>query len=128
MHPNEELVRAGYESFVTGDMTAVANLLDPDVVWHVAGASPLAGDYKGHEGVFGFFTKVVEMTGGTIRIGAREILASDDHAVVLTTTTATRGDRVLDDHGVAVFRIVDGKAVEVWAFADDQERMDSFFR
>jgi ketosteroid isomerase-like protein len=128
MHPNEELVRAGYESFVTGDMTAVANLLDPDVVWHVAGASPLAGDYKGHEGVFGFFTKVVEMTQGTIRIGAREILASEDHAVVLTTTTATRGDRVLDDHGVAVFRIVDGKAVEVWAFADDQERMDSFFR
>ncbi|MEX2393176.1 MAG: nuclear transport factor 2 family protein [Actinomycetota bacterium] len=128
MHPNEELVRAGYESFVTGDLTAVGNLLDPDVVWHVAGASPLAGDYKGHEGVFGFFAKVVEMTEGTIRIGAREILASEDHAVVLTTTTAQRGDRVLDDHGVAVFRIVDGKAVEVWAFADDQERMDSFFR
>jgi hypothetical protein len=33
-HPNEELVRRGYEAFATGDMETLRELLDPEIVWH----------------------------------------------------------------------------------------------
>jgi len=127
MHPNETLIRDGYDAFVRGDLGAVAKFLAPDARWHVAGSSPLAGVYSGHEQLFALFARLYEMTGGTIAIAARDILASEDHAIVLTTMKARRGNRELDDDGVAVFKIHDGVATEVWAFAEDQAAMDAFF-
>jgi uncharacterized protein len=126
MHPNEALIRDGYDAFVRGDLGAVAKFLAPDARWHVAGDSPLAGVYAGHDELFALFARLYEMTGGTIMIAARDILASEDHAIVLTTMKATRGDRELNDDGVAVFKIHDGMATEVWAFAEDQAAMDAF--
>jgi uncharacterized protein len=127
MHPNEQLIRDGYDAFVRGDLGAVAKFLAPDARWHVAGDSPLAGVYSGHEELFALFARLYEMTAGTIAISARDILASEDHAIVLTTMKAHRGARELDDDGVAVFKIRDGVATEVWAFAEDQSAMDAFF-
>lgn len=126
MHPNEALVRAGYEAFVRGDIETVAGLLDPDVIWHVGGSSVLAGLYKGHGELLALLARLGEMTGGSISIAARDILTSEDHVIVLTTMKAQRGDRVLDDDGVAVFKIADGKATEVWVFAENQGAMDEF--
>lgn len=127
MHPNESLIRDGYDAFLRGDLEAVAAFLAPDAAWHVAGNSPLAGVYKGHEELFAFFARLFEMTGGTVSLTARDILASEDHAIVLTTLKASRGDVHLEDDGVAVFKIADGKATEIWVFAEDQARMDEFF-
>jgi ketosteroid isomerase-like protein len=127
VHPNESLVRDGYEAFLRGDLAAVAGFIAPDAQWHVAGDSPLAGVYKGHEELFAFFARLYEMTDGTVAITARDILASDDHTIVLTTLKARRGDEYLEDDGVAVFKIEDGKAHEIWVFAEDQAKMDAFF-
>ena len=44
-HPNEEVVRSGYEAFAKGDIDTLRALLDPDVVWHQPGRSVLAGDH-----------------------------------------------------------------------------------
>lgn len=126
-HPNESLVREGYDAFLRGDLTAVAGFLSPDAAWHVAGTSQLAGVYKGHEELFAFFARLWEMTAGTVSITARDILASEDHAIVLTTLKASRGEEHLEDDGVAVFKIADGKATEIWVFAEDQTKMDAFF-
>jgi uncharacterized protein len=46
-HPNEELYRTGFEAFQKGDMDTLKNHLADDIVWHVAGRDPFAGDYKG---------------------------------------------------------------------------------
>ena len=127
MHPNEELVRAGYDAFVRGDLEAVAGFLHPDVLWHVGGSGALAGVYKGHGELFGLFARLAELTEGSISITARDILTSEDHVIVLTTMKARRGGVDLEDDGVAVFKIVDGKASEVWVFAENQGAMDAFF-
>jgi hypothetical protein len=127
MHPNETLVRTGYDAFVRGDLDAVRGFLHPDVLWHVAGTGPLAGVYKGHGEILQFFARVAELTEGTISIEAGDILASDDQVVVLTHLRARRGDHVLDDRGVALFKISDGVATEVHMFAEDQSALDAFF-
>jgi uncharacterized protein len=127
LHPNEELIRAGYDAFVRGDVDGVAGFLHPDVLWHVGGSSSLAGVYKGHGELLALLARIAEMTDGSISISARDILTSEDHVIVLTTMKGRRGDRVLDDDGVAVFKIADGKASEVWVFAENQGALDSFF-
>ena len=127
MHPNEALIRAGYDAFVEGDLDAVASFLDPDVVWHVSGTGPLAGVYNGHAELLEFFARVSALTEGTISLEASDILVSDDHVIVLTRMRATRVGKTLDDRGVAMFTIAGGKATEVHMFAENQAALDAFF-
>lgn len=127
MHPNEALIRKGYAAFVERDVDSLREFLHPDVIWHVAGSSPLAGVYKGQDELLPIFGLIDKLTDATFNIAAREMLPSDDHVVVLTTITAKKDDRVLDLDGVAVFKIVDGRAAEVWNFAEHQNEVDEFF-
>ncbi len=48
-HPNVELLRKGYAAYGSGDMETINELFADDIVWHVAGRSPLAGVYNGKE-------------------------------------------------------------------------------
>ena len=77
-HPNEALVRRGYEAFATGDMATLNELFADDIVWHVPGRSQLAGDFRGKEEVFGNFQKVAELTGGTFKLDIHALLADDE--------------------------------------------------
>jgi uncharacterized protein len=45
-HPNEDLVRRGYDAFSRGDMQTLRELFHPDIVWHAPGRSQLAGDHR----------------------------------------------------------------------------------
>ena len=127
MHPNEALIRKGYAAFVERDVDSLREFLHPDVIWHVAGTGPLAGIYQGHDQLLPIFGLIDKLTDATFNVSAREMLPSDDHVVVLTKITAKKGDRVLDLDGVAVFKIVDGQAKEVWNFAEQQGEVDEFF-
>jgi ketosteroid isomerase-like protein len=125
--PNEELLRRGYEAFAAGDMATLNELLSDDIVWHVPGKSPIAGDYKGKDQVFGFFGKIVEMTGGNFKNEIHDLLANDEHGIVLVTTTADRGAKHLDDRQVHVFHLKDGRATEFWNHSGDQYALDEFW-
>jgi ketosteroid isomerase-like protein len=126
-HPNEDLLRRGYDAFGRGDMAAIAELFADDIVWHFPGNNPLAGDYKGRDNVLAFFGKSVEQAGGTLRVEVHDILANDEHGVALTRSTAQRGGKSLDDLGVQVFHVRDGKAVESWSHPGNQAAIDEFW-
>ena len=126
-HPNVARTRDAYEAFSRGDLDAVGAQLTDDVVWHVAGNSPLAGDYKGQDEIFGFFGRLFEMSEGTLKLEVHDILANDEHATVLVHMTAKRGDRMIDQNAVHVFEIVDGKTKEFWSFEEDQRAQDEFW-
>jgi ketosteroid isomerase-like protein len=51
-HPNEELVRRGYQAFATGDVATLNELFADDIVWHAPGRNQLAGTYRGKEGSY----------------------------------------------------------------------------
>jgi uncharacterized protein len=59
-HPHKDLVRAEYDAFSRGDLDALRQAWSPNIVWDVAGRSPVAGDYKGVDAVLGFFGKLIE--------------------------------------------------------------------
>ena len=53
-----------------------------------------------------------------------DILASDDHAVVLNKTRGTRGGKTLEQNQVVVLHIKGGKIAEAWLQFSDQQAMD----
>ena len=126
-HPNEDLLRRGYDAFGSGDMATIAGLFADDIVWHFPGRNPLAGDYKGRDEVLAFFAKSMEMAGGTLKVEVHDVLANDEHGVGLFRATGQRGTKRLADNGVNVFHIKDGKATEVWSHAGDPVAVDEFW-
>ena len=126
-HPNEDLLRRGYEAFGKGDMDTLNQLFADDIVWHTPGKSPIAGDYKGKQEVFAFFGKIAELSGGTFKLEIHEVLANDEHGVVLATSTGQRDGKRIDDNSVNVFHIQDGKVTEFWGHPGDQYATDEFW-
>ena len=126
-HPNEDLMKKGYEAFGSGDLDAVRELFADDIVWHVPGRSPLAGDYKGKEEVLGFLAKTMEMTGGTFKLDVHDVMAGDEHGVALTTATAEREGKRLSNRAVQVVHIRGGKLTESWFHPEDQYAVDEFW-
>jgi ketosteroid isomerase-like protein len=126
-HPNEDLARRGYEAFAKGDLDTLNSLMADELVWHVPGRGPLAGEYKGKEAVFGLFGKVVELAGGTFHQEIHDVLANDEHALVMVESHAERGDKRLNDRQVHVLHLKDGKLTEFWNHFGDQYAVDEFW-
>src|SRR6266550_6290526 len=117
-HPNADLLNKGYDAFDKGDLDTVRSLFADDIVFHVAGNSQLAGDYRGIDEVFGFFGKLVELSGGTFKIERHAVLADDEHATVLSTSSAERNGTSLTLKTIDVFHVADGKVTECWTLSD----------
>jgi uncharacterized protein len=126
-HPNEDLIRRGYDAFSRGDMDTLRELYHPDIVWHAPGRSQLAGDHRGVDAVFGFFGQVMELTGGNFRVEVHDVVANDEHAVGLHKGHAERAGRTLENNGTLVFHVRDGKVTEVWQYWEDPYAADELF-
>lgn len=127
-HPNATKFRAALEAFGRGDIESLGrDHFAPDIVWHLAGASPLAGTYTGQQEVFGFFGRMMQETAGSFRVDPHEILATDDHVVLLARTTGRRAGRALDVNEVVVMHVADGRETEVWHSQLDQAAWDAFW-
>lgn len=129
-HPNEALLRRGYEAFAGRDFAAVAELFSDDVVWHNHGSNLISGDHVGKDAVFRMFARLLEMTEGTGgRFEMHDIVANDEHAVALLRTNSswpTTGKR-LNVKEIHVCHVHDGKISEVWVFSEDQRINDDYW-
>jgi ketosteroid isomerase-like protein len=127
-HPNVALLRTAYEAFANLDVGVLTERIAPDAVWHVTGHHTFSADYKGHDEILGLFATLAQETDGTLSLEVHDILADDDHGVVLLTERAERNGRKLDANEVHVFHIdKQGKASEFWEFPADQRSYDSFW-
>src|ERR671935_2644735 len=126
-HPNEELIRRGYEAFGKGDMDTIRGLFADDIVWHAPGRSQFSGDFRGVDEVLGQFARLFEETNGTFNVEIHDVLANDEHVVVLAVARGERSGKTLEDRGVQVFHVKDGKVTEQWLHSEDQYAADEFF-
>ena len=118
--PHEDLVRAASAAFGRGDLSALqGQFFAEDILWHIAGTGPLAGDYEGVAQVLGALSKISKLAGGTIRPELHDVLASDNHTVVLVTIHAERAGKQLELDLVHVVHGANGKATEIWTYPSD---------
>ena len=126
-HPNEEIVRSGFDAFAKGDVDTLRQLFDQDAVLHVPGRSPLSGDHRGMDAILGFLARTMELTGGTFRAEVHDVVANDEHAVALYVTRGEREGRTLQSRDVLVSHIRNGKLAEAWLLSADLYAVDEFF-
>ena len=111
MHPNEEIARRLFSAFEANDMATIDAVLADDVVWNAPGRGVNSGIRRGKQQLFAGMGRLGELTDGTLRGDIHDLLASDDHAVVLQTT---RGDRAghaqLEDREAIVLHVRDNSS------------------
>ena len=122
MQSNEEMVRVLYEARNRGDLEAVRSMLADDVVWREPDLdNPHTGDLHGLDAVLGMIQEAQRITGGTFHLVLREVMAHGEHAIALIDWSAQRDGEAIEGKEVAVYRVRNGKIVEVFFHVDDPD-------
>jgi uncharacterized protein len=126
-HPNIERLRTGYAAFSKGDLAALDDLFDENVVWHVGGRNQFAGEYRGRSDVYAFFGRIMEVTGGSFALDLHAVLADDEHGVALVIASGSREGRSVATQDAHVFHFRNGRVTEFWDASTDQHAGDELF-
>jgi ketosteroid isomerase-like protein len=127
-HPNEDRFRQGYELFGKGDLdTLRKDYFTEDAVWHSAGDNALTGDYEGVDAVMQSFVKTFELSGGSFQTEVHDVLANDEHGVVIGVARAQRDGKDYEWKYTHVVHFRDGKVAESWVMSDEPEKADAVF-
>jgi uncharacterized protein len=110
--------------YAGGDFAPVEELLAEDVIWHVPGTSPIAGEYRGREAVIGYFRRRRELAGGAIEITKHGEAYHEEALVQLADGRAVIGGEEVAWRTAGVYRVADGRIAEAWLVPLDQEQFD----
>jgi ketosteroid isomerase-like protein len=125
---NAEAARRGYKAFQENDVETLQKVLAPDVKWHGTGRNQASGDYDGLDATLGSFLNLAQLTSGTFSVEVHDVLASDDHAVVLAVSRGERNGKTLESNYCNIFHFNDsGQVTESWVVPVDPYAGDDFF-
>ncbi len=128
MHPNLLLMRKYESAWARGDVTEATSYYAEDIVLHLFGRNPLAGEYRGKAAVLGFVHKLLEVTDKIEILENYAILADDRYAVTYIRVRLERaGKKPLEGKRVVVFKLANGKIHDIWNRDEDQYAADEFF-
>ena len=115
------------EALLRGDFEAAFETMADTIVWHMGGESSLSGIIKGKQALGERLGEFVKRSNGTFRV-MTEWAASNDYFVAASVVSlAEKGNEKLNDPGIDLFKIEDGKIQEVWTFAQYQTVEDKFW-
>jgi hypothetical protein len=117
---NRTFIAQAFDRWAAGGTDFFATVLNPDVIWTIEGSGPSAGTYRGLEdfttrAIRPFATRMRE----PVRPVATEVWAQGDHVIARWEGRGVAGDgRPYQNDYVWIFRMENGRAVEVTAFLD----------
>ena len=124
----EDVVRRFYHAVADLDFDAAERCFAPDALWHLPGASPIAGDHRGWAQIRDdFLAKLAPLSGGTFRAELLDVAVGDTYVVAVQRATASRGERTLDVTGCQLIRVSDGVISTVRGHYSDQTALDAFW-
>jgi ketosteroid isomerase-like protein len=121
---NMDLVRAAYEEFNRTGHSALW-LFDPEIEWHTRMDLPDAGSRKGHEGMVRLSAEWTE-TFEDFHVELDELIDAGDCVIVVARLCGRPrdGSRELDLGETQVWKLREGKAVEVRAYLTRAEALE----
>ena len=123
-HPNATAYRRAAAAFRARDLAAIADLVDQDVVWHVPGQHPLAGDYRGREELLRF---LAHLSGLGFVLTEEDVFGNNQHVCALGQMGARRPGLEVTTRVVSVFRFRDQRQLERWFYPDDMAAWNAIF-
>jgi ketosteroid isomerase-like protein len=124
-HANAAAYRRTAEAFRARDTEALAGLIDHEVIWHVPGTSPLAGEIRGLDPLFGWFNRLYEVTEGTFTLKEHDVLGTEGHVVALSVMSAVRNGAGISVNVVSVMHFREGRQQERWFHPSDPAAWDA---
>jgi uncharacterized protein len=123
----EDVLRAYVEAVRAGDRQAAFALFSDDVVGHVPGRSPVAGEKRGKAAVVGYIEGAFARAHGDVTVELIDMLVGRENIALIVRERLVSGDRVLDMRRANVYRVQDDRITEVWIYEHDQYAVDTFF-
>jgi ketosteroid isomerase-like protein len=123
----KQVVERLFERARARDINGMAALMAEDVVVHAPGRTSVGGDHKGRDGFFAFFSRLQELSNGTLMPEVHAVLGEGEHAVALVQVMAEREGRTAGWNQVNVYHVHDGLISEVWITPADTNRWDEFW-
>jgi ketosteroid isomerase-like protein len=123
-HPNVVAYRKAAEAFRAGDIQGIETLVVADVVWHVPGTHPMAGDIHGRAPLIAWLRRVSDL-GFWLR--EHDVFGNDEHVCALSHMGARRSGVDVETRVVSVFHFTDGRQSERWFYAEDADAWDRIF-
>jgi uncharacterized protein len=127
LHANAKTLETLYKDFANRDWDAVLSACADQVTFQVSGKSKLAGKYTKADFVSGFAEKLMELSGGTLKLEVHDILASDRHGVVLLSESLTRNGEKVEYRAAHVWRMEGGKPVAWYEYPRDLYQFDKLW-
>jgi len=124
-HSNAVAYRRTADAFRARDSEALTQLIAEEVVWHVPGGTPLAGDIHGLDALFRWFERLHPLTQGTFTLREHDVLASDDHVVALSDMSSENAGVRVSVNVVSVMHFRDGRQLERWLHPSDPVAYDA---
>ena len=119
---NIDVVRRMY----TGDEAERRNIAQ-DIVWHVPGHNPVSGAYHGFDEYTNLMpARMAPLTRWEFML--EDVMVNGDYVMTTFRVQGERNGVTIDLRGGHLMRLTDdGKVVEGWGFANDQDALDDFF-
>ena len=116
-----ELMRRYAAAARRGDWETAYGLLADDVVAHVPGHSPLAGELRGRDAVIAYVEAAkAKSRGAEVEVEVVETLSSEERVMLIVRERFARGGGRVEIGRANVYTVRDGAIVEVWIFEADQ--------
>ncbi len=125
---NVQVVKDGYAAFSRGDIPNLLKLFADDVEWQVPGAGlPLAGTYRGHDGVANYFQKLAAEV-DVLDFQPREFLAEGDRVLVVgwERVKVKATNRTIELDWIMSFTVRNGKVAVFREFTDTKALADAY--
>lgn len=125
---NIDIAKRYIKAVQSGDQAVLGSLISPQVVWHQPGNNQFSGVKNGIAEFGAMFGGMMAASGGTFAITeAHRFLSNGDLVAIEIEFAAQRDGARLDQPGIDLLRIADGKIVEVWLFSSHPEQEDAFW-
>ena len=115
------------EALSRGDFEAAFETMVDTIVWHMGGESSLSGIIKGKQALGEHLGEFAKRSNGTFRVMTEWAASNDCFVAASVVSLAEKGNEKLNDPGIDLFKIEDGKIQEVWTFAQYQTVEDKFW-
>jgi len=126
-HPMAKALKDSYEAMLRGDVEPSRKLYWPDFVMHVPGRMPISGDVHGWDEVLRWDQRFFDRVGKTWHEEVLSVVANDDWAFMLLDYHVELNGRKVEDKGVQVYRLKNGRVTEMWVFVGDSKVFDEMF-